>query len=394
MRNKCELPSTLPGLRYGQCWEDADILLEALRIQPGSTCLSIASAGDNTLALLSKKPRKVLAIDRNAAQLAALELRVAAFRELQHPELLALIGSVESGNRILLYKRCRKHLSMAARDYWDQCPKLIEGGIGSAGTLESYLRLFRTRVLRLIHNRQRIEQLFARKTSRSERRLFYESQWNNFRWQLLFRIFFSRLVMGKLGRDPQLFRYVRGGVAKSLLGRMRYAMMELEPCTNPYLHWILEGQHREGALPFALRAENFESIRDHVDRLEWHCCSLEEFLEKSPDTFDAFNLSDIFEYISVENYERLLRLLVRAAKPKARLAYWNLFVPRSRPESLGALLNPLKEISEALFARDKAFMYSAFVVEEVFCTSLPVSHMGRREIDPRFPVAEELGLRR
>ena len=392
MRNQCALPSNLPGLRYGQCWEDADILLEALCIQPGSTCLSIASAGDNTLALLSKKPRKVLAIDRNAAQLAALELRVAAFRELEHPELLALIGSVESGNRILLYKRCRKLLSMAARDYWDQCPKLIEAGIGSAGALENYLRLFRTRVLHLIHNRHRVEQLFARKTC-SERRQFYESQWNNFRWQVLFRFFFSRLVMGKLGRDPQYFRYVRGGVAEPLLRRMRYALTELEPSTNPYLHWIFEGQHRDGALPYALRAENFEAIRDHLDRLEWRCCSLEEFLEKSPDKFDAFNLSDIFEYISVENYARLLRLLVRAANPNARLVYWNLLVPRSRPDSLGAILNPLKEISEALFARDKAFMYRAFVVEEVLCRSLRVPDTSQHDVDARFRL-EPLGFGR
>jgi S-adenosylmethionine-diacylglycerol 3-amino-3-carboxypropyl transferase len=42
-----------PHIRYGQCWEDADILLTALDIQPGDVCLSIASAGDNTLALLT-----------------------------------------------------------------------------------------------------------------------------------------------------------------------------------------------------------------------------------------------------------------------------------------------------------------------------------------------------
>ena len=52
-------------LRYAQCWEDADILLEALDIQPGDTCLSIASGGDNTLAMLGKGPERVIAIDLN-----------------------------------------------------------------------------------------------------------------------------------------------------------------------------------------------------------------------------------------------------------------------------------------------------------------------------------------
>ena len=279
MRNQAAQHVNLPQLRYAQCWEDADILLEALNLQPGCMCLSIASAGDNTLAILSKKPSKVLAIDRNPAQITALELRVAAFRELEHPELLALIGSVESRNRIALYKRCRKCLSKAAREFWDGCPKLIEAGIGSIGKLESYLRIFHTRVLPLIHGRCTVEQLFEKKPS-SGRLQFYESQWNNFRWQLLFRAFFSRFIMGKLGRDRRLFHYVQGGVAEPLLRRIRYAMTELDPSTNPYLHWIFKGQHAHHALPFALRAENFEAIRAHLDHLEWRCCSLEDFLEE------------------------------------------------------------------------------------------------------------------
>ena len=31
-------------IRYAQCWEDADVLLAALDVQPGEVCLSIASA--------------------------------------------------------------------------------------------------------------------------------------------------------------------------------------------------------------------------------------------------------------------------------------------------------------------------------------------------------------
>ncbi len=45
------------AIRYAQCWEDADILLEGLGIRPGDTCLSIASAGDNSLAMLARRGR-------------------------------------------------------------------------------------------------------------------------------------------------------------------------------------------------------------------------------------------------------------------------------------------------------------------------------------------------
>jgi S-adenosylmethionine-diacylglycerol 3-amino-3-carboxypropyl transferase len=351
-------------LRYAQCWEDADILLDALSIQPGSMCLSIASAGDNALAMLSKGPRKVIAIDINPAQLAALELRVAAFRELKHPEVLALIGSDRNQNRKELYARCRKYLSITTRNYWDQHLEMVQVGIGSSGRFENFLRIFRTRVLPFIHGRRVVEQLFTRK-SRSERDQFYETKWNTIRWRTLFRVFFSRLLIGRLGRDPEFFRYVEGNVAERILERTRYALIELDPAANPYLQWIFTGQHRNGSLPFSLREENFEAIRAHLDRLEWRRCSLEQFLEDSPTAFDAFNLSDIFEYISLQSYERVLHSLIQAARPRARLAYWNMLVPRRRPESLASLLKPLTKLSDSLFRRDKAFFYDAFVVEEV-----------------------------
>ena len=95
------------AIRYAQCWEDADVLLEALDVRPGDVCLSIASAGDNALALLTRSPARVLALDLSPAQLACVELRVAAYRALEHPELLELIGSTPSRRRCMLYRRCR-----------------------------------------------------------------------------------------------------------------------------------------------------------------------------------------------------------------------------------------------------------------------------------------------
>ena len=63
MNNTIAARADFSEVRYAQCWEDADVLLAALNIQPQQTCLSIASAGDNTLAMLSRAPAKVIAID-------------------------------------------------------------------------------------------------------------------------------------------------------------------------------------------------------------------------------------------------------------------------------------------------------------------------------------------
>lgn len=352
------------GIRYAQCWEDADILLEALDIQPNDVCLSIASAGDNALAMLSKGPARVVALDLSPAQLACVELRVAAYRELSHAELLMLIGSRPSQERDTLYRRCRTQLSADAREFWDSHTAEIAEGIGSAGKFERYFDLFRRRVLPLVHRGREVNALLRGGTL-PERQEFYARRWDTLRWRFLFRLFFSRFVMGRMGRDPSFFNYVQGSVADRILERTRHALTMLDPAGNPYLQWILTGRHTT-ALPYALRPENFASIRANLDRLEWHCRPIEDFLAgEGPAAIDRYNLSDIFEYMSEDNYHRLLDRLVAAGRPRGRLAYWNMLVPRSRPQSMAHQLRPLNDLAERLFVQDKAFFYSRFVVEEI-----------------------------
>jgi S-adenosylmethionine-diacylglycerol 3-amino-3-carboxypropyl transferase len=358
------------AIRYAQCWEDADVLVEAL--QPtGRVCVSIASAGDNAFALLAAGAARVVALDLNPAQLACVALRVAAYRNLNYVELLELIGSraASPAQRAELYRRCRPELSSEVAAFWDAHPALIAGGIGAAGKFENYFRVFRTRVLPLVHGRARVAQLLDQARARAERQAFYAERWDTWRWRLLFRLFFSRRLMGALGRDPAFFNYVEGSVADRILARTRHALTELDPSANPYLHWILRGTHG-AALPYALRAENFARIRDNLHRFEWHRCTVEEWLAR-PDSprADAFNLSDIFEYMSPENTAAILRVLLKRAQPGARLAYWNMLVPRARPPELAAQLRPLPELAAALHARDQAWFYSRFVVEEVTSVS-------------------------
>ncbi|MEP7347601.1 MAG: DUF3419 family protein [Gemmatimonadaceae bacterium] len=351
-------------IRYAQCWEDADVLIEGLDVQPGDVCISIASAGENSLSLLTRRPSRVVAVDLNPAQLAALELRVAAFRSLQHAEVLELIGSRPSTRRTALYARCRSGLSPDARHFWDGHSNEITAGIGSAGRFERYFATFRRWVLPLVHRRRAVLQLLVPR-SKNERSEFYDRVWDTAAWRALFRLFFSERLLGWLGRDPSFFRYVDGSVADHLLGRVRHALATLDPSRNPYVEWILRGTHGE-VLPHALRAEHFDTIREHLDRLEWHRLPLEALAGRGIiDRFDRANLSDIFEYMSEENATTLLSNLADVARPGARLAYWNMMVPRRGAELLPSRLNALTELSQRLFLADKAFFYRDFLVDEV-----------------------------
>ncbi|MDX2085566.1 MAG: DUF3419 family protein [Candidatus Melainabacteria bacterium] len=351
-------------IRYGQCWEDADVLLAGLHVQPGDTCLSICSAGDNTLALLTANPAKVYAIDLSVAQLACLALRLAAYRCLNHTELLALIGSRPHPNRADLYKRCRIALDKPTQQFWDARPQSIASGIGHAGKFEHYFGHFRRMLIPWIQSQRNVDTLLKGASTLGEREDFYQTHWNHWRWRGFFHLFFSRRVMGRLGRDPSFFRYVEGSVADRILTRTQHALVQLNPAENPYLHWILTGTHG-AALPLAMRAEHFDTIRERLDRVETIQAPLEQGLEElGPKQVDRFNLSDIFEYLSEANTEALLSRIANTCKPQGRLLYWNMLAPRSRPESLSRQLVPQQALSQELFLADKAFFYSRVVVEQ------------------------------
>ena len=349
-------------VRYANCWEDADILCEALQPAVGKRFLSIASAGDNSFSLLSHGA-EVIAVDLSQTQLACVELRKAAFANLDHADLLKFLGVRQSDSRTQVYRSLRDSLPMPAQEFWNGKPDSINNGFIHDGKFESYFATFRQKALRLVHSRKTIDQLLQPR-SRQERIDFFNRRWNTFRWRLLFKIFFSRFVMGRLGRDPEFFRYVEGPVAERILERTKHATTELETHNNPYLTYILTGNYGD-ALPHYLRPEKFDAIRNNLDNLTLTQASFEKAaVDYGGDGFDGFNLSDIFEYLAPEICHSIYSALLKKCRPNARFAYWNMLVPRSCPEDLTDQVESLQQLSSDLFFKDKAWFYSAFVVEQ------------------------------
>ena len=63
-------------LRYTNCWEDSDLLLQQINKGANAEYLSIASGGENSLSLLSLDPKRVHIIDINPLQIYLIELKI------------------------------------------------------------------------------------------------------------------------------------------------------------------------------------------------------------------------------------------------------------------------------------------------------------------------------
>ncbi|WP_269581691.1 DUF3419 family protein [Roseibium sp. Sym1] len=361
MTQSIDQRASFDAIRYARAWEDADVLLGAMHPRPGQRFLSICAAGDNVLSLLLLDPKKIVAADLSPAQIACLKLRIAAFRALTHPEFLELIGVLPSTRRGELLSRVTADCDPQTRSFWQGlAPDVDRFGAGNVGKFENYFRLFRRYILPLIHSRKTIESVFVAREEAARGR-FFEDRWNNGRWKLATSLFFSRTVMGWLGRDPAFFDHVEGSAGAHVRRKVRFAAVDQDPSRNPYMRHILTGTN-DGVLPTAWRPENYDTIAARVDRITLVQGPVDQV---ETGAFDGFNLSDIFEYMSLEETAQVYGRLLQRAAPGARFVYWNMMAPRSAPAAFGDRVHRLPELEARMKLVDKAFFYADLVIEEV-----------------------------
>ena len=361
-------PRGLGRVLYSQCWEDVSVARAALRIRPGEAVLAIAAAGDNVIALLQDDPGSVLAVDLNPAQTALLQLKIAAIRLIRDPaEVASFLGLDRHPDRAAVWRVLRGTLPPEARAYWDANRSLIERGVIHAGRFERYLAAFRRLVLPVVPGRSTVQEILQ-VTNLDDQRQIYQDRWDSRRWRLLFRVFFSRRLLRRFGRDPAFFDECEiEDIGAHYLARAEHALTSIPIWSNPYVTHILSGRFEPGErTPDYLRPAIQSLVRDRLDRIDVRTASLDDVLRDLPDgSVDAFYLSDVFELATPAQLAATLAEVARVGRAGARICYWNNLVARQRPDALADRLQCDPEEARRLHALDRAFLYSRLVVETV-----------------------------
>ena len=347
-------------IRYANCWEDTEILLEALDIKEGGVGLSVASAGDNTLALLIKNPKKIYAFDLNKTQLYCLELKMACFKLLPYEKMISFLGITNQYNRITIYKTIRHELSSEGRKYFDKNLHIIKNGIIHTGKFEKYFRIFRNCVIPLFSTKS-IFYEFSKMNNLTQQKTFYDEKINNRRLKTLFNIYFGSNVMGRLGRDKRFYKYVedKKESGQDIKKRFEYGISNTINKTNPYLNYIANNNYSVASLPVYLRKENYHKIKKNIDKIT---IIHGDLLSIKDLKFDFFNLSDIFEYMSENEFQQNIKQLKRLSNDNAVIVYWNMQNKRYIDNKQFELK---KELSDKLFKKNQSYFYRDFLIYRV-----------------------------
>jgi S-adenosylmethionine-diacylglycerol 3-amino-3-carboxypropyl transferase len=366
------------GLVYTQIWEDPEIDLEALALEPDCHVVAIASGGCNVLSYLTANPAHITAVDLSRAHVALNRLKlVAATRLPSWQAFYGFFGTADDQANVAAYHRLiAPHLDPQSRAYWDA------RGLQHLGrrrisifARNAYRHGVLGRFIGIAHAAARVygvdlrDLLSAR--SLEEQRRFFETvlaplfDKRAVRWATA-----NRLSLYGLGIPPAQYEALAGGRDMGAVLRSRVERLACGfSLDDNYFTWQAFGRRYsrdgQGPLPPYLRREQFDAVRARVDRVEVLNRSVTEYLAGCPDASrDRYVLLDAQDWMTDAQLTALWAEITRTARPGARVIFRTAADPSLLPGRLDpALLARWRyeaTLSRTLTERDRSAIYGGF----------------------------------
>lgn len=348
----------MDSINYSQCWEDSNLLTEALAITDDDTILSITSGGDNTLALLLQNPKKIFSVDNNPVQNYLAELKLISPRMLSYKQYLEFLGARDSNKRVDYYNQVSNLLSETARSWFRSNMTVVKTGIIHGGKFEKYQNSFRKYLLPLVHSRQTITQ-FVNQSDLDNQVAFYNSVWNTWRWRLFFSVATNSSLVRNYAR--QTGAATTHHENSSYLKRLEQLIYRSHLKSNYYLCYALLGDYGESS-PDYLLEKNYSKLQGvSLDVCEFKYTDLLSFLENAPDSsLTKYNLSDAFEFLTAEDTSKTWKEIVRTAKKGATVVYYCNQVEHIPSKEIEKSVTRNTTLEAKLKKQDRLYFYRSF----------------------------------
>ena len=349
----------LSKLIFTHNWEDPAIDEKALDLKKDDVVFTITSGCCNTLGFLRFNPSKIYCVDINAAQNHLMELKKAAFEQLDYSTMAGFFGLKKLSNRYSVYTSLKNSLSPQALNFWNLNKRTIEKGLIMNGRYERFIKVAGA-FIRLLQGSKKVNNLFELQ-SVEEQKTFFHEKWDNKRWRWIFNTLFYKKRLAKKGLVAEYFHFDDGSssFSESFYKRASHMMKDIPVQSNYFAALYYLGHYlNEEAIPEYLKPENFGLIKQNIHKVFPFAADCKYWLEQQPDnTFDAFALSNICELMDENDTLKLFNEVLRTAKPGARVIFRNLMIPREVPESLRSGIVKNEELSASLQKLDRSFVY-------------------------------------
>lgn len=305
---------------------------------PGGAFLSIASGGEAPLGLLAQGADEVTAVDVSLGQLHLVHLKLAAVESLMREDAIAFLGYLpaEPSQRVSWYRTVRQALDGEPRAFWDSQQAPLRKGAIHEARFGRYLRPLAWAIQTFLGIGSRA--LFECATLAEQEEVFrrhFETSW----LRPAFQVVFHRALLSTFGLDAQSLTQWDNEESFGLhcFGVLKTSMTGTPIQQNHVLQLMLLGRVLSPAsVPLFLSEEGFPVVRARARGLTTIKADITAFLsgDPVPGPFDGFNLSNVADWLSQDDFERMLRGLVRAAGEQSRVLSRQIHARRTIPDDL------------------------------------------------------------
>jgi S-adenosylmethionine-diacylglycerol 3-amino-3-carboxypropyl transferase len=344
-------------INYSACNEDSESERKALRLTSQDTLLCITGSGARSLDLLIDKPKKIISVDFNATQNHLLCLKIAAYKAFNYAEFKSFVGLENNFSRQELYKKTTDLLPLEAKTYWDKHYNLIEKGLLYCGTWELILK---TMAKMAFFRRKDIKKLMESSTVEIQQ-AYWKKHWNNFVWKSFLKLISNRFLWTKIVREPGALLIPKDfDMYDYITSRLNYLANNHLLRTNHFANLLFYGEYQPNCLlPIHLREENFEIIKNHVDKIEIVTDSLLNVLDnkKIAESVTAYSLSDFSSYADTQMYNEIWTKIVKNATQETKFCE-RFFLVKRKPEQLSKQIERDSLLEKQLCNEDLSVIYT------------------------------------
>jgi S-adenosylmethionine-diacylglycerol 3-amino-3-carboxypropyl transferase len=323
------------GFVYNQIWEDPKVDLEALKLDSSSRLITIASGGCNVMTYLTANPKKIVAIDLNPNHIALTRLKVAALSYLpSYEDFFSFFGKGDHAkNRDAYDQFLVNRLDDDTRRYWQRWLPLKGRRINIfARNLYHYSLLGRfiglVHFVARLHGKKPSEMLSA-KNEEEQRQIFDRTIGPLFESKFVKSMARMPISFYGLGIPPAQHDELMTAAAGDPAGLFRDRIERLAcdfPIDQNYFAWQAFGRtydvERRSAVPDYLREDQYDFLRERINRVETHLASMTDYLEEQPAaSLDRYVLLDSQDWMNEDQITALWRQITRTSSPGARVIF-------------------------------------------------------------------------
>jgi S-adenosylmethionine-diacylglycerol 3-amino-3-carboxypropyl transferase len=343
----------LDRIRYSLVWESAGMLAAALDVQPTDHALVISSAGCNVLNTLLLGPGHLTAIDLNPVQNQLLRFKCYLIHHHAPAVLRALLGLDGPAAVQATWQTLEPRLPINLRAYWGSFFESHPAGLLTAGRLESYVTGF---LATLPAEQQHHLRQVLHQESVAQQHRYFLAHLHGTTFQQQFLTYFNDANLS-CGRDPQLFRHATQAGGEAFYIRLCHQLSTELVRDNFFFRFFFFGPENlpEAVLPPCYQQQNFWQLRARLGRLTLTTGEATDYLlSEAGRHITKASLSNIFEYVSAAEFERVSEALFANSRP-LRVVFWNLLQAQA---ASGTSTAPLAAcLSEQVFGRPGGCFY-------------------------------------